>query len=45
MLVFISRMSLAKAHTKLSLRRKVLEEDAVIAILLLESSLTLKHGK
>ncbi|NXE11734.1 MCMD2 protein, partial [Lophotis ruficrista] len=38
-------ISLSKAHTKLSLRKKVLEEDAVIAILLLESSLTLKHGK
>ncbi|NXN90907.1 MCMD2 protein, partial [Rhinopomastus cyanomelas] len=38
-------ISLAKAHTKLSLRTYVHEEDAVIAILLLESSLTLKHGK
>ncbi|KAK2519847.1 Mcmdc2 [Columba livia] len=38
-------ISLSKAHTKLSLRNKVLEEDALIAILLLESSLTLKHGK
>ncbi|KFR04450.1 MCM domain-containing protein 2 [Nipponia nippon] len=38
-------ISLAKAHTKLSLRKKALEEDALIAILLLESSLTLKHGK
>ncbi|NXL81099.1 MCMD2 protein, partial [Leptocoma aspasia] len=37
-------ISLAKAHAKLSLRQTVLEEDAVIAILLLESSLTLKHG-
>ncbi|RMC15315.1 hypothetical protein DUI87_07504 [Hirundo rustica rustica] len=37
-------ISLAKAHAKLSLRRTVLQEDAVIAILLLESSLTLKHG-
>ncbi|XP_023776731.1 minichromosome maintenance domain-containing protein 2 isoform X3 [Cyanistes caeruleus] len=37
-------ISLAKAHAKLSLRQRVLEEDAVIAILLLESSLTLKHG-
>ncbi|KFQ06479.1 MCM domain-containing protein 2 [Leptosomus discolor] len=36
-------ISLSKAHTKLSLRQKVLEEDALIAILLLESSL--KHGK
>ena len=39
------RISLSKAHTKLSLRKKVLEEDALIAVLLLESSLTLKHGK
>lgn len=39
------RISLSKAHTKLSLRKKVLEEDALIAILLFESSLTLKHGK
>ncbi|NXL47635.1 MCMD2 protein, partial [Podilymbus podiceps] len=38
-------ISLSKAHSKLSLRKKVLEEDALIAILLLESSLTLKHGK
>ncbi|NXF46984.1 MCMD2 protein, partial [Oceanites oceanicus] len=38
-------ISLSKAHTKLSLRKKVLEEDVLIAILLLESSLTLKHGK
>ncbi|OWK63369.1 MCM domain-containing protein 2 [Lonchura striata] len=37
-------ISLAKAHAKLSLRQRVLEEDAVIAVLLLESSLTLKHG-
>ncbi|NWT05392.1 MCMD2 protein, partial [Mionectes macconnelli] len=37
-------ISLSKAHTKLSLRQTVLEEDALIAILLLESSLTLKHG-
>ncbi|XP_077208375.1 minichromosome maintenance domain-containing protein 2 isoform X5 [Paroedura picta] len=37
-------ISLSEAHTKLSLRTKVLEEDALIAILLYESSLTLKHG-
>ncbi|XP_071593775.1 minichromosome maintenance domain-containing protein 2 isoform X4 [Heliangelus exortis] len=36
-------ISLSKAHTKLSLRKYVLEEDALIAILLLESSLTLKY--
>ncbi|XP_010141078.1 PREDICTED: MCM domain-containing protein 2 [Buceros rhinoceros silvestris] len=38
-------ISLAKAHAKLSLRQSVLEEDALIAVLLLESALTLKHGK
>ncbi|KYO26008.1 MCM domain-containing protein 2 isoform C [Alligator mississippiensis] len=38
-------VSLSEAHAKLSLRRKVLEEDVLIAVLLLESSLTLKHGK
>ncbi|XP_061198982.1 minichromosome maintenance domain-containing protein 2 isoform X2 [Neopsephotus bourkii] len=38
-------ISLSKAHAKLSLRKKVLKEDALIAILFLESSLTLKHGK
>ncbi|XP_015264418.1 PREDICTED: MCM domain-containing protein 2 [Gekko japonicus] len=37
-------ISLSEAHAKLSLRTKVLEEDALIAILLYESSLTLKHG-
>ncbi|NXB73185.1 MCMD2 protein, partial [Donacobius atricapilla] len=37
-------ISLAKAHAKLNLRQTVLEEDAVIAVLLLESSLTIKHG-
>ncbi|KAJ7411975.1 MCM domain-containing protein 2 [Willisornis vidua] len=37
-------ISLSKAHTKLSLRQTVLKEDALIAILLFESSLTLKHG-
>ncbi|KAM7176300.1 minichromosome maintenance domain-containing protein 2 isoform 4-T8 [Macrochelys suwanniensis] len=37
-------VSLSEAHTKLSLRRKVLEEDVLIAVLLFESSLTLKHG-
>ncbi|XP_019383300.1 PREDICTED: MCM domain-containing protein 2 [Gavialis gangeticus] len=37
-------VSLSEAHAKLSLRRKVLEEDVLIAVLLLESSLTLKHG-
>lgn len=38
------RVSLAEAHCKLSLRTRVLEEDAVIAVLLCESSVTLKHG-
>ncbi|XP_038149514.1 minichromosome maintenance domain-containing protein 2 [Cyprinodon tularosa] len=37
-------MSLAEAHCKLCLRTKVLEEDAVIAVLLCENSVTLKHG-
>ncbi|KAM4029002.1 minichromosome maintenance domain-containing protein 2 isoform 2-T3 [Anomaloglossus baeobatrachus] len=36
--------SISEAHAKLSLRRKVIEEDALIAILLFEASLTLKHG-
>ncbi|XP_075067480.1 minichromosome maintenance domain-containing protein 2 [Mixophyes fleayi] len=36
--------SISEAHTKLSLRREVTEEDALIAILLFEASLTLKHG-
>lgn len=38
------RIALAHAHAKLSLRTQVLEEDAVIAVLLCESSVTLKHG-
>ncbi|XP_057680511.1 minichromosome maintenance domain-containing protein 2 [Corythoichthys intestinalis] len=37
-------ISLAEAHCKLSLRRQILEEDAVIAVLLCENSVTLKHG-
>ncbi|XP_061456506.1 minichromosome maintenance domain-containing protein 2 [Rhineura floridana] len=37
-------ISLSKAHAKLSLRTKVVEEDVLIAVLLFESSLTLKHG-
>uniref|UniRef100_A0A3P9JGM3 Minichromosome maintenance domain-containing protein 2 n=1 Tax=Oryzias latipes TaxID=8090 RepID=A0A3P9JGM3_ORYLA len=37
-------ISLAEAHCKLSLRTKVLEEDAVIAVLLCENAVTLKHG-
>lgn len=37
-------MSLAEAHCKLSLRTRVLGEDAVIAVLLCENSATLKHG-
>ncbi|NP_001311369.1 minichromosome maintenance domain-containing protein 2 [Danio rerio] len=37
-------IALAQAHAKLSLRTEVLEEDAVIAVLLCESSVTLKHG-
>ncbi|XP_008306000.1 minichromosome maintenance domain-containing protein 2 isoform X2 [Cynoglossus semilaevis] len=37
-------ISLAEAHCKLCLRTCVLEEDAVIAVLLCENSVTLKHG-
>ncbi|KAM3860642.1 LOW QUALITY PROTEIN: minichromosome maintenance domain-containing protein 2 [Diretmus argenteus] len=37
-------ISLAEAHCKLSLRTRVLEEDAVIAVLLCENSITLRHG-
>ncbi|XP_035981223.1 minichromosome maintenance domain-containing protein 2 [Fundulus heteroclitus] len=37
-------ISLAEAHCRLCLRTKVLEEDAVIAVLLCENSVTLKHG-
>ncbi|XP_062986875.1 minichromosome maintenance domain-containing protein 2 [Elgaria multicarinata webbii] len=37
-------ISLSEAHAKLSLRTKVLKEDVLIAVLLFESSLTLKHG-
>ncbi|RVE58752.1 hypothetical protein OJAV_G00198090 [Oryzias javanicus] len=37
-------ISLAEAHCKLCLRTKVLEEDAVIAVLLCENAVTLKHG-
>ncbi|XP_071400206.1 minichromosome maintenance domain-containing protein 2-like [Centroberyx affinis] len=37
-------ISLAEAHCKLCLRTIVLEEDAVIAVLLCENSITLKHG-
>lgn len=43
-LLFGHRISLAEAHCKLCLRTKVLEEDAVIAVLLCENSVTLKHG-
>ncbi|XP_069007782.1 minichromosome maintenance domain-containing protein 2 [Embiotoca jacksoni] len=37
-------ISLAEAHCKLGLRTQVIEEDAVIAVLLCENSVTLKHG-
>ncbi|XP_072234988.1 minichromosome maintenance domain-containing protein 2 [Leuresthes tenuis] len=37
-------ISLAEAHCKLCLRTRVLEEDAVIAVLLCENSVTVKHG-
>ncbi|XP_039610022.1 minichromosome maintenance domain-containing protein 2 [Polypterus senegalus] len=36
--------SIAEAHAKLCLRKKVLEEDAVIAVILFENSLSLKYG-
>ncbi|XP_072010762.1 minichromosome maintenance domain-containing protein 2 isoform X2 [Engystomops pustulosus] len=41
-LKYLSAMS--EAHAKLSLRGVVTEEDALVAILLFEASLTLKHG-
>ncbi|XP_072514098.1 minichromosome maintenance domain-containing protein 2 [Salminus brasiliensis] len=37
-------VALAHAHAKLNLRTEVLEEDAVIAVLLCENAMTLKHG-
>ncbi|KAB5533272.1 hypothetical protein PHYPO_G00129890 [Pangasianodon hypophthalmus] len=37
-------IALAQAHAKLNLRTLVLEEDAVIAVLLCENSITLRHG-
>ncbi|XP_034045653.1 minichromosome maintenance domain-containing protein 2-like [Thalassophryne amazonica] len=37
-------ISLAEAHCRLSLRSHVLEEDAVIAVLLCENAVTLRHG-
>ncbi|XP_028288320.1 minichromosome maintenance domain-containing protein 2 [Parambassis ranga] len=37
-------ISLAEAHCKLCIRTTVLEEDAVIAVLLCENAITLKHG-
>lgn len=40
-----ARIALAEAHSKLSLRNRVLEEDALIAVLLCENSITLKHGE
>uniref|UniRef100_M3ZH92 Minichromosome maintenance domain-containing protein 2 n=1 Tax=Xiphophorus maculatus TaxID=8083 RepID=M3ZH92_XIPMA len=43
-LASIKLISLAEAHCKLCLRTKVLEEDAVIAVLLCENSVTLKHA-
>ncbi|XP_066533264.1 minichromosome maintenance domain-containing protein 2 isoform X3 [Hoplias malabaricus] len=36
-------VDLAQSHAKLNLRTQVLEEDAVIAVLLFENSITLKH--
>ncbi|TSK98482.1 MCM domain-containing protein 2 [Bagarius yarrelli] len=37
-------IALAQAHTKLNLRSLVLEEDVVIAVLLCENSISLRHG-
>ncbi|KAM4606396.1 minichromosome maintenance domain-containing protein 2 [Polymixia lowei] len=37
-------ITLAEAHCKLCLRTRVLEEDAVVAVLLCENSITLRHG-
>ncbi|XP_074134913.1 minichromosome maintenance domain-containing protein 2 [Sminthopsis crassicaudata] len=37
-------VSLSEAHARLSLRNKVLKEDVLIAVLLFETSLTLKYG-
>ncbi|XP_057646995.1 minichromosome maintenance domain-containing protein 2 [Chionomys nivalis] len=37
-------VSLSEAHARLNLRNKVLKEDALIAALLFETSLTLKYG-
>ncbi|XP_023679584.1 minichromosome maintenance domain-containing protein 2 isoform X2 [Paramormyrops kingsleyae] len=37
-------VSMAEAHCKLSLRTRVSVEDAVVAVLLCEASLTLKYG-
>uniref|UniRef100_A0A3Q3W6V7 Minichromosome maintenance domain-containing protein 2 n=1 Tax=Mola mola TaxID=94237 RepID=A0A3Q3W6V7_MOLML len=39
----VKLISLAEAHCKLCLRKRVLQEDAIIAVLLCESSVTLKH--
>ncbi|XP_069816084.1 minichromosome maintenance domain-containing protein 2 isoform X2 [Dendropsophus ebraccatus] len=36
--------SMAEAHAKLCLRQVVTEDDALVAVLLFEASLTLKHG-
>lgn len=45
LLAAFTRIALAQAHAKLNLRTLVLEEDAVIAVLLCENSITLKHGE
>ncbi|XP_020014377.1 minichromosome maintenance domain-containing protein 2 [Castor canadensis] len=37
-------VSLSEAHARLNLRNKVLKEDVLIAVLLFETSLTLKYG-
>uniref|UniRef100_A0A3Q3FC41 Minichromosome maintenance domain containing 2 n=1 Tax=Kryptolebias marmoratus TaxID=37003 RepID=A0A3Q3FC41_KRYMA len=43
-LASIKLLSLAEAHCRLCLRTRVLEEDAVVAVLLCENSVTLKHA-
>ncbi|CAK6438778.1 unnamed protein product [Pipistrellus nathusii] len=37
-------ISLSEAHARLNIRNKVLKEDVLIAVLLFETSLTLKYG-
>lgn len=39
------RISLAEAHCKLCLRTTVQEEDSLVAVLLCENAITLRHGR